>query len=201
MSVKIDRRQARTKQLLHTALMQLIQEKGIENITVTDIANRAEINRGTFYLHYKDVPDMLETMKDEVFNDLQSFIVKLDLREARKYANAGEPYPAAVQILEEIARHANFLRVMLGSQGDLSYAHRLKDFMSVNIFNKLNYLQPDDDNLLIPKDYLIAYMSSAQLGLVMHWLETGMEKTPYQMGMIMTQINNHGPIVSSLMKE
>jgi len=49
-----DRRIARTKAAIREALVALIEEKGFDALTVKDIATRANINRGTFYLHYKD---------------------------------------------------------------------------------------------------------------------------------------------------
>ncbi|MCD9024804.1 TetR/AcrR family transcriptional regulator [Cohnella silvisoli] len=197
MSDKIDRRQARTKLLLYKALMELIEEKGTDGVTVTDITTRADINRGTFYLHYRDVPDMMDQIKEDVFGKIQSIMVTLDFREAMKYATHTEPYPTSVLIFEELARHADFLKVILGPNGDLSYAIRFRNFMASQIFNKLNFLQPEETNFLIPRDYLIAYISSAHFGLVLHWLESGMTQTPYQMGLMITQIVNHGPIAST----
>jgi AcrR family transcriptional regulator len=197
MSDKMDRRQARTKQFLYKALMELMEEKGTEGVTVTDVTTRADINRGTFYLHYRDVPDMLDQIKEEVFNEIQKVIVQLDMREAVKYVDLDKPYPIFVLIIEELARHADFLKVMFGPKGDLSYAIRFRQFMSSHIFNKLSYYQPKEENFLIPRDYLVAYLSSANFGLVMHWLESGMTQSPYQMGMIMTQIILHGPIAST----
>lgn len=201
MSEKIDRRQARTKQLLHKALMQLIDEKGIDGITVTDVANRADVNRGTFYLHYRDVPDMMDQIKEEVFSSIQRIVVQLDLKELSDYAFKDEPYPKFIQIFEEISRYADFLKVMFGPKGDISYPHKFRAFMASHIFNKLTYLQPQESKLLIPRDYLIAYMSSANVGIVIHWLESGMNYTPYEMSKIVTQIVNHGPIVSSGLRD
>jgi AcrR family transcriptional regulator len=200
MSEKIDRRQVRTKQLLHKALMELMVEKSAEAITVTDISSRADINRGTFYLHYRDVPDMLDQLKDEVFAKISSFILQMDPREIQVYASSDEPYPHLVQLFEEFNSHADFLKVLFGPNGDLSFAIRFRKFMAAHIFNKLTYMQPEEDHLLIPRDYLIAYMSSANFGMLMHWLESGMNQSPRQMGIIITQILNHGPIVSSGLK-
>jgi len=196
---KLDRRQARTKQLLYKALMELIEEKGSENVTVTDIANQADINRGTFYLHYRDVPDMLEQIKEEVFSKIVSFMVQLNPNDAIQYGNKDEAYPELVGIFEEIALHADFLKIMLGPKGDLSYAIKFKTTMAAHIFNKLNYSYPPEENSLVPRDYLIAYISSANFGMLCHWLESGMQKSPYEMGLIMTKIVTHGPIgVTSL---
>ncbi len=47
----MDRRIARTKTAIREALVALIEEKGFDAILVSDIAERANINRGTFYLH------------------------------------------------------------------------------------------------------------------------------------------------------
>ncbi|RKP51378.1 TetR/AcrR family transcriptional regulator [Cohnella endophytica] len=199
MTEKIDRRQIRTKQLLYQALMSLIEEKGFENVTVTDIANRAEVNRGTFYLHYRDVPDMLHQLKEEVFGFIQNAVRTLNPLEVREYAYKDEPYPKFIAIFEEVGRHAEFLKVMFGPKGDISFAIKVRESIASQIYNKWTPFQQQDidTKLLIPRDYLIAYMSSANIGILMHWLASGLNYTPYQMAMMMTRIVNHGPIVAS----
>ncbi|AIQ13393.1 TetR/AcrR family transcriptional regulator [Paenibacillus durus] len=197
MAEKLDRRQVRTKQLLHKALMELMREKKADGITVTDIANRASINRGTFYLHYRDVPDMLEQMKDDVFEQIKVIVTQLDFNELSQCAEKDEPYPLSVRIFEEFSRHAEFLTIMFGTNGDLSYVNRYKNFLTEQIYDKFTYLQPQEEKMHIPRDYLIAYISSANFGILLHWLESGMKQTPQQMGMIMAQIITYGPIISS----
>lgn len=57
----------RSRKLINAALADILQEKPLEKITVTDVVNRAGINRGTFYAHYKDIPDVIDRMVGEVF--------------------------------------------------------------------------------------------------------------------------------------
>ena len=57
---KEDRRVRRTKKLLTQGLIQLMQEKQIKDITVRELADLVDVNRGTFYLYYRDIFDMLE---------------------------------------------------------------------------------------------------------------------------------------------
>ena len=64
---KEDRRVRRTKKLLTQALTQLLQEKQINEITVKELTDLADMNRGTFYLYYKDMFDMLEKIEDGMF--------------------------------------------------------------------------------------------------------------------------------------
>ena len=67
--IQMDRRIQRTRQLLHEALIELIQEKGYEAVTVQDILDRANLGRSTFYLHYRDKEELLlsgfERLRDE----------------------------------------------------------------------------------------------------------------------------------------
>ena len=62
---KEDRRVRRTKKLLTQALTELLQEKQVNEITVKELTDLADMNRGTFYLYYKDIFDMLEKNYDQ----------------------------------------------------------------------------------------------------------------------------------------
>jgi AcrR family transcriptional regulator len=64
---KVDPRVKRTRQLLQQALMELMQEKGFQAITVQDIAERATVNRVTFYAHFEDKHALLEYTMREMF--------------------------------------------------------------------------------------------------------------------------------------
>ena len=55
----------RSRKLICRALADLIEEKPLDKITVTDVVTRADINRGTFYAHYANIPDVLDTMTVE----------------------------------------------------------------------------------------------------------------------------------------
>ena len=54
-----DRRVRKTKKQLRGALTSLLLEKDISRVTVRDVADLADVNRGTFYAHYSDVYDLL----------------------------------------------------------------------------------------------------------------------------------------------
>jgi Transcriptional regulator len=194
MSEKIDRRKAKTRQQIYESLMILIEEKGVEHVTVTDITNHANLNRGTFYLHYRDVPDMLQQLKEHVFKSIEQYVLKLDFRVAMEHADRREPYPLGIQIFEEFAKHANFLKAMFGPKGDPSYTIQFRKLMTQNIYQKIDI--PEANKLNIRRDYVVAYMTSAHFGMLMHWLECGMDQTPQQMAFIMMNIINFGPLVS-----
>ena len=66
----------RSRQLIKAALADLLQEKPLDKITVTDVVNRAQINRGTFYAHYADIPDVIQHLIQQAFSSIQEALVQ-----------------------------------------------------------------------------------------------------------------------------
>lgn len=201
MSQKMDRRKIRTKLSLREALLELMQEKGIEGITVSDLADRADINRGTFYLHYRDVYDLLEQTKAEFLAGLKKELIHINPPQLLSYAAKDEPFPPVVKVFEYLAKHAEFLKVVFGPKGDPSYQLEIKQFMKNHFMLNLPGWQPPIDKQLVPLDYLVAYSVSANLGILQHWLETGMTYPPNEIAMMMTRIINLGPMASAGLKQ
>ena len=69
-----DRRVRRTKQLIKQSLIELMHEKPFKDITVKDITERADLNRGTFYLHYVDIYDLLSKIEDETLQAIEEMM-------------------------------------------------------------------------------------------------------------------------------
>lgn len=61
----------RSRKLIKAALGDLLQEKPLDKITVTDVVNRAEINRGTFYAHYTDIQDVINHLIQQTFEEIR----------------------------------------------------------------------------------------------------------------------------------
>lgn len=194
---RIDRRQARTKQLLRDALLSLVEENGADGITVTDITTRADVNRGTFYLHYRDAQDMLDRIKEEALDTLSGLLREIDVFEVKAYAERDEPYPKMVRVIEELRRNGQFVKVIFGPHGDLSFALRLKALITKHIWGKITLRQPDVEQFLVPADYLLAYTVSANLGVLTHWIESGMKEAPEEVARFIARIIYHGPMMTS----
>src|SRR5205807_7538962 len=71
---KDDRRRSRTRRSLSQALIELILEKHYDEITVQDVIDRADVGRSTFYAHYRDKEDLLESDFEKFFDGLVSHI-------------------------------------------------------------------------------------------------------------------------------
>lgn len=187
-----DKRAARTKMLIRGALTELMEEKGFEGVTVRDLTEKAQINRGTFYLHYRDKYDLLEQSEEEILKEIEDNASGINPKDALHSTSQDEPFPVILKLFEYFQENAQFMRVVLGPKGDPSFQVKLKELIKQqffqNIASKLN-----TEDMLVPAEYLIAFVSSAQLGLIQHWLETGMKKTPEEMALIAAKMILLGP--------
>ncbi|QYR22429.1 TetR/AcrR family transcriptional regulator [Paenibacillus sp. sptzw28] len=190
----LDRRIIRTKQLLREALMNLIEEKGIEGITVRDLTEQAGLNRGTFYLHYRDIADLLEQSKTEMLHGLLKIHDKLNPKTGIDDNFEKKKEAMALAMFEYFADNHRFFELMLGPKGDPSYIDQMKKFLKKIHYENHLRIQPNDANLLVPRDYLIAHAISSTLGIIQHWFESGMNLTPKEMVTLVKRLAELNPL-------
>jgi len=76
-----ERRRLKTRNLLIQNTLQLVLEKGYDAISIQDITERADLGRGTFYIHFKDKEEVVWTAFRDLFQELeQEAHAKLDRR-------------------------------------------------------------------------------------------------------------------------
>ena len=68
---------ARSRHLIKQAFAELLNEKDMSKITVTDIVERANISRGTFYAHYLDVYDLYDKLEQDILIEWGMLVLKL----------------------------------------------------------------------------------------------------------------------------
>jgi len=193
----MDRRIIRTKQVIQEALVTLIEEKGFDFVTVKDITSRANINRGTFYLHYRDKIDLLEQTLRGIVEECQSLVLQSNSLDIKDYINSDKPPAFMVALFEYFDRNASLMRALLSMKGDLSFQEQFKKVLWSNIFEKELSVHIKKDNLLVPSEYLITYILSAHLGVVQHWLEKDQRESPQQMASILYRLSFFGPIYAA----
>lgn len=74
-----DRRHARTERRIREAFTELVMEKNVDKITIKELAERADIDRKTFYLHYSSVWDVLEEIQVEILEQVDGLMSEFDL--------------------------------------------------------------------------------------------------------------------------
>ncbi|MGN0135218.1 TetR/AcrR family transcriptional regulator C-terminal domain-containing protein [Anaerotignum sp.] len=180
-----DRRIRRTKKRMAEALGILLMEKPLKNITVREIAELADINRGTFYLHYKDVFDMSEQIFNEIFEKFNEIVSSHELKEKTESI-----FPLLVEIFSLLGENADLFQCMLGKNGDAAFIDKLKNVIREKCFvhlQELFHFENEND-----WDYFYNFIISGCIGLIGAWLESGQKETPQQMAALAEKIILNG---------
>lgn len=199
-----DLRVIRTRESIRNALVALIEEKGFEAISVKDITTRAKINRGTFYAHYQDKFDLMTKCEEEIMLEM-SRIAKQNFSSVIAALETNSPtvtpFPLVVSIFEYLNENSGFMKAVLGPKGDLSFQTRLKDFMWKTLFENNSEALVKEENLLVPGQYLASYISSAHIGVIQQWLNSGRKESPQEMARILSTITANGPLFAAGLKK
>ncbi|MDQ0246652.1 AcrR family transcriptional regulator [Bacillus fengqiuensis] len=198
----LDRRVKKTKQALKESFISLLSEKGFQAVTVQDITKRADVNRATFYSHYQDKHDMLEQMIAEILQEFTDAINSTPVdSKSQAITKESRPNAAFVRMFEQIQKHADFYNVMLSKKGIPGFWRQMYGIIRECFYQRRLKLQPDDQQLIVPKDILSSFTSSSYLGMIMYWLESGMVYTPEYMATQLTLLTSLGPSAAAGIKK
>lgn len=169
---QIDRRIRRTKRQLRLGLLQLLQEKPVQDISVREITELADLNRGTFYLHYRDVFDMLEQIENETLRELQ------EIFDAYPTHREG-PSALLHEIFLYLADNKDLAQALLGTHGNRSFFNKMRGLIRDNCFANWTHLynKQKADNF----EPFYAFVLSGCMGLLQSWLEAAKPKAPEEM--------------------
>lgn len=172
-----ERRRLQTRKLLIQATLQLVLEKGYDAISIQDITDRADLGRGTFYIHFKDKEEVVWTMFQDLFQDLE--------QEAHKELDRSKPQMEFFGLLN-IFRHAeknrNLYRVIFGGQGSAMLTARMQNFLANSIlFDIRSAPEPPEVNFNLPEEFEAQILTGVISRLLFWWLETPNNYTAGQM--------------------
>ena len=185
-----DRRCVRTRQALREALAMEINATGdLTRVTVTGVTERANVTRRTFYSHYKDIPALVADIEDETIADLAPLahtISQVTLPELEEAINKFEPCPGATDVLTYIRSRGMVLSALLGEGGDPAFAEKIKAMVCEVVQSRA--LDGFSSMAIAVFDYYLTYAVSAEVGVMVRWLTTGMVESDYAMACIMTAL-------------
>lgn len=177
----VDRRVRKTKKQLRQGLAELLEEKSAKDITVRELADLVDINRGTFYLHYKDVFDLIEQIEMEMFEDFHNVLDK----HPSKSMN-GKPLPMLIDVFRFVADNSDMCKALIGRNGDIAFVNRLKDLVKNRCLN--DWMEIFDTGKSQNFEYFYSFIVSGCIGLLQNWLEDGLKESPEHMAFLAEQM-------------
>jgi len=172
----LDPRIARTRRLLQAALLELTRERPLDEITVADVADRAEVNRSTFYQHYSDKETLLADALDT-----QAAAAGADLDTLESPLAAGGPPPELLlRYSRHVFEHAELYRLALGEHGSTIAVARLRRRIAAVAMMGYERYGQDEAGLGLPVEISAASVAGSLLGMLTAWLESDVPAPPDQ---------------------
>ena len=182
---KLDRRVVRTKQQIRQAMIELLAEKSENSISVRELAQRANINRGTFYIHYKDIHDLVEQLVDEAVEKLRAVCERHPPAETPRAS-----YPFLTDLFETLQSDPQLFSILLGTTGSHAYSQRICQMLQDEFLNDLLSVFYSAD----PKQRKVAsgFIVAGCLREALFWLERGMPESPDEIAYLTGRVIMHG---------
>lgn len=174
----------RTKHQLKQAFVQLINEKGLSHVSVTDIVERAQYNRATFYLHYLDKPDITEDLKREMFQQVKR--TGMERYQPGKRIDVRQMDAESFELVSFIYDNRSFFNLYLkedtipGLYQDLPKA----------IFEMLdeNFTFSAIGSHDINSSQFKMYMAHGTTGIILDWARNGYQQSPAEITQLLIGI-------------
>ncbi|NWO20488.1 TetR/AcrR family transcriptional regulator C-terminal domain-containing protein [Oribacterium sp. oral taxon 102] len=177
-----DRRIRKTTAALKHSLTELMKKKKLKDISVKELTELADVNRGTFYLHYKDVFDLMEQSEDELICLLRDAVAK--------YSHDNIIYnenfiPLFQEIYQICLDNVDLVRILVGENGDIKFLNNLqlllrdrflRDWGSLIRKRKLEHF-----------DAYFAFIVGGCISLLQYWFRDGMQESPIELAEITGQ--------------
>lgn len=170
MEKKVDRRVIKTRRQLKKGLAALMKEKSVNQITVKELVEEVDINRSTFYLHFKDIQDLLREIEENMEAQIKRAIEEHPIVSGNE--NAFYFIEDMFRVLDE---EREISKALIGPNGDMGFIHRIERIIKENSRGTLEKMFPGKKEDL---KYFYAFCLSGCLGLVKVWLNEGEEKSP-----------------------
>lgn len=160
----------RSRKLIRQAFFELVQEKELKRITVTDIVKRADINRRTFYAHYQDVRALVEQIENETIEKIYEF-----LGEGKEDDFIANPMSFLLKVVQCLETDLEFYRILINSNDAESFITKLKEIF-------ISYIERDDDIPAIIKnapEFAVAsnFLSGVVISILQVWFKGDMTQS------------------------
>lgn len=190
-----DPRIRRTKRLLRTAFLQLLQEKNIEQITVTDVIQTADYNRSTFYRHYPHIEAFIEDLLTEEITNLLN-IFKAPYRN-HPTVHLTALKPEDISLFDYISGNKTFYKewtkLNVHQQFKMKFIDEIQSFYANEIMMDLPHTVPLD------RQFYTSFYAHGIYGLIFKWISGGFQQSPRFMSEQLCYIMTYQPDVTSLL--
>jgi len=176
-----DRRVRKTKKVLRDSLAELLTEKSIQNITIRELTDKADIHRSTFYANFVDIYDLYNHVEDTVIDELRDIFLNVNNLDSTQ---------CVALLFQYISANKQTSRLVLGSNVSTSFLHRVsalfKD-LCIAHWRTTYSLNGENDKLGIYAHFLF----SGYLGVIRDWVVSDFSQSEAELMSIISEIDRN----------
>lgn len=180
MEKKTDRRVRYTRMVIKQSFVKLLKIKPIAKITIKEICEEADINRATFYAHYKDQYDLLQQIENDIISDINQYLGIYNLRTANEV-----PIEMLDKVLEYIKENSEIFVVLLNYCGDTKFQQEITNIIGSQHFS-LQAAKGDT------AEYVYLFYANGSIGIILKWLKEGMKKPVNEITQLILDLSSKG---------
>lgn len=166
----IEERTTTTDYKLKQAFIELYKTKPVDCISVKEITTLAGLNRGTFYIYYQNVHDLLNEIEYELISDMKKLTESLPYKIITNDPDSTAKLIAP--LFAYIKEKQPYFTALLGEYSLPSFRSNFISLMKTNISKKFKI---EGKNFGTTEDYILEYFASANIGIITYWIESGMK--------------------------
>lgn len=185
---KEDRRVRKTKKALRESLAELLMESSIQNITVRELTDKADIHRSTFYANFKDIYDLYNQTEDFVIQEISETLSTEHDLDARAFFGV---------LLQYIIDNRQVSRLILTGNINGVFTNRISTLfkgLCIECWKKQHNLKCSDKEL----DYYAQFFLSGSIGIIGEWVMSDFECSMEEIMLLLANIDYaFGTIIKS----
>ena len=162
----IDARVRYTRMIIEQSFLELLKQKPVSKITVTELCELAQINRATFYKHYLDVPDLMEQLENQLFDEIRSVFG----------AEEVELKPFLLKMLNYTSKEREKYMALGGENGDPNLMTKTFLVCYENAYPIMQQNMPGMKES--ERQMLYHFLSQGAGGVLTWWIRDGMQQSP-----------------------
>ena len=180
---KPDRRVKYTKMVLKQSLLELIADRPISKVTIKEICDLADVNRGTFYKHYNDQYHLLNEIQSELDSEMRATIEK-------KLTLSSSSVDIITETIRCMAAQSSFCKILCSDYGDGEFLKKLMYTAHDQFIEewKTKLKQAGIKQL----DRFYTYTANGIVAVAQEWLQSGMDESPEEIAAFIEKTTNYG---------
>ncbi|GAB6393082.1 MAG: TetR/AcrR family transcriptional regulator [Treponematales bacterium] len=167
--MKESRKTRYTRRVIRESLIELMENKPITRISIKEICALADVSRPTFYAHYRDQYDLLQSIEDET----HAFFMEANFIKTAKKLNKREMTAFVAGVLEYIERNSHSIQVLLSENGNPAFQRKIFRGFTEYIQHAMKNFS-EKEAVSVKAAYYSVFTANGLVSLVQYWLKNKM---------------------------